>query len=352
MSLLEEVRARIQPLDADAMDMARARQDRLIKPQGALGRLEQLAIQIAGIRSQARPNLQRPVVVIMAADHGIASHGVSAYPIEVSAQMVINHLRGGAGISVLARHVGAQLIVVDMGVASDLPPHPALLDHKIARGTADFSRAPAMSREQARQAVETGIVIASDLAAAGVDVLAPGDKGIGNTTASSAIVAAITGRPVAEVTGRGTGIDDAALARKIALIEGALSLHRPDPTDGLDVLAKLGGFEIGGLAGLMIGAVERRVPVLVDGFISGAAALLVCTLAPAAQPYLIAAHRSVERGHQAVFAWLKQEPLLDLGMRLGEGTGAALGISLCQAACKILNEMATFEEAGVSDRLA
>jgi nicotinate-nucleotide--dimethylbenzimidazole phosphoribosyltransferase len=284
----------------------------------------------------------------MAGDHGVAAQGVSLYPAEVTPQMVLNFLRGGAAINVLARHVGARVVVVDIGVAVDLPPHPDLLVRKIAHGTRDFSREPAMSREQAQQAVETGIAVVEEVIAAGVDVVATGDMGIGNTTPSSAIVAAITGQPVAEVTGRGTGLDDAGLARKVAVIEAALALHQPDPTDGLDVLAKVGGLEIGGLAGVMIGAAARRVPVAVDGFISGAAALIACALAPAVQPYLIAGHRSVERGHQAVFGRLDLEPLLDLGLRLGEGTGAVLAISLCQAACKVLDEMATFDEAGVS----
>lgn len=348
MSRLEQTIAQIAPLDSEAMAAARARQAVLTKPQGALGRLETLATQIAGITGNPRPRLFQPAVVVMAGDHGVAAQGVSLYPAEVTPQMVLNFLRGGAAINVLARHVGARVVVVDIGVAVDLPPHPELLVRKIAHGTRDFSREPAMSREQAQQAVETGIAVVEDVITAGVDVVATGDMGIGNTTPSSAIVAAITGRPVAEVTGRGTGLDDAGLARKVAVIEAALALHQPDPTDGLDVLAKVGGLEIGGLAGVMIGAAARRVPVVVDGFISGAAALIASALAPAVQPYLIAGHRSVERGHQAVFGRLDFEPLLDLGLRLGEGTGAVLAISLCKAACKILDEMATFGEAGVS----
>lgn len=348
MSRLEQTIAQIAPLNGEAMTAARARQAVLTKPQGALGRLETLATQIAGITGNPRPRLLEPAVVVMAGDHGVAAQGVSLYPAEVTPQMVLNFLRGGAAINVLARHVGARVVVVDIGVAVDLPPHPDLLVRKIAHGTRDFSREPAMSREQAQRAVETGIAVVEEVIAAGVDVVATGDMGIGNTTPSSAIVAAITGQPVAEVTGRGTGLDDAGLARKVAVIEAALALHQPDPSDGLDVLAKVGGLEIGGLAGVMIGAAARRVPVTVDGFISGAAALIACTLAPAVQPYLIAGHRSVERGHQAVFGRLDLEPLLDLGLRLGEGTGAVLAISLCQAACKVLDEMATFDEAGVS----
>ncbi len=350
MSLLTETIAQIRPLDAAAMTSARARQDMLTKPQGALGRLEMLSIQVAGITGAPRPRLRKPAVVVMAADHGVAHQGVSAFPAEVTPQMVLNFLSGGAAINVLARHVGAQVVVVDIGVAADLPTHPDLIAHKVALGTADFSTTPAMSLAQAHEALEVGIAVVNALIDSGVDIIATGDMGIGNTTPSSAITAALTGRPVAEVTGRGTGVDDAGLQRKIAVIEAALALHRPDPANALDVLSKVGGFEIGGLAGVMIGAAARHVPVVVDGFISGAAALIACSLVPAAQPYLIAAHRSVERGHQAVFAQLDIEPLVDLGMRLGEGTGAVLGISLVQAACKVLDEMATFGEAGVADK--
>lgn len=348
MSRLAETIASIRALDQTAMNMARARQDQLTKPRGALGRLETLSIQIAGMTGNPRPCLRAPAVVIMAADHGIAHQKVSAYPVEVTAQMVLNFLAGGAAINVLARHIGARVLVVDMGIAVDMPLHPDLRVCKMALGTADFTREPAMSRIRALSAVETGIALVTNLIEAGVDIVATGEMGIGNTSASSAIVAAITRRSVVEVTGRGTGVDDAGLERKIALIEQALARHQPDPDDGLDVLAKVGGFEIGGLAGVMLGAAARGLPVVVDGFISGAAALIACTLAPTLRPYLIAAHRSVERGHQAIFEQLDLEPLFDLGMRLGEGTGAVLGISLCQAACKVLDEMATFAEAGVT----
>ncbi|HEU5102233.1 MAG TPA: nicotinate-nucleotide--dimethylbenzimidazole phosphoribosyltransferase [Roseiflexaceae bacterium] len=348
MSLLNETISQIAPLDAAAMQAARARQARLTKPAGSLGRLEELAIRIAGITGQARPRLLQPAVIVMAGDHGVARQGVSAYPAEVTPQMVLNFLHGGAAINVLSRHIGARVVVVDMGVASPIAPHPGLLDRKLALGTCDFTVEPAMTPEQAQQAIETGIAIVADAIAGGADLIATGDMGIGNTTASSAIVAAITGEPATAVAGRGTGVDDGGLARKVAAIERALALHQPDSSDGLDVLAKVGGFEIGGLAGVIIGTAARRVPVVVDGFISGAAALIACALAPAAQPYLIAGHRSVERGHAAVFARLDLQPLLDLGMRLGEGTGAVLAQSLCQAACKALDEMATFDEAGVS----
>ena len=350
MNHLNETIARIAPLDAMATRAARARQEQLTKPAGSLGRLEALSIQIAGITGQARPQLHQPAVIVMAADHGVTRQGVSAYPAEVTPQMVLNFLGGGAAINVLARHVGARVVVVDMGVASPIAAHPDLLDRKIAPGTRDVTVEPAMTREQAQTALETGIAVVEDVIAQGADLVATGDMGIGNTTAASAIVAALTGESAASVTGRGTGVDDAGLARKIAVIERALALHRPNPADGLDVLANVGGFEIAGLAGVIIGAAARRVPVVIDGFISGAAALIAHTLAPAVQPYLIAGHRSVERGHTAVFNQLDLEPLLDLGMRLGEGTGAVLAQSFCIAACKTLDEMATFGEAGVSTR--
>jgi nicotinate-nucleotide--dimethylbenzimidazole phosphoribosyltransferase len=342
----------IQPLDVNAAQAARARQDQLTKPQGSLGRLEALSIQLAGITARPRPRFHQPVVITMAADHGIARQGVSAYPSEVTPQMVLNFLCGGAAINVLARHVGARVAVVDIGVAADLPGHPDLINKKIARGTRDFSMESAMTREEAERAVNAGIEVVTREIERGADIIGTGDMGIGNTSASSAIVATITRRPVAEVTGRGTGVDDAGLVHKIAVLERALAARCPNPDDALDVLSKVGGLEIGGLAGVMIGAAARRVPVVIDGFISGAAALIACGLAPAVQAYLIAAHRSVEIGHRAVLEHLRLDPLLDLDLRLGEGTGAALGISLCLAASRILDEMATFGEAGVSEKSA
>jgi nicotinate-nucleotide--dimethylbenzimidazole phosphoribosyltransferase len=349
-TLLEKTIANIQPLDAEAVKAARARQDQLTKPLGALGRLETLSIQLAGITVQARPHFKQPAIITMTGDHGIARQGVSAYPAEVTPQMVLNFLHGGAAINVLAKHVGARVVVVDMGVASDLPAHPDLVNARIANGTRDFSIGPAMTHDEAQRAIQAGIEIATREILRGADILGTGDMGIGNTTPSAAITATITHRSVKEVTGRGTGIDDAGLKHKIAMIERALDVNNPNPSDGLDVLAKVGGFEIGGLAGVMIGAAARRVPVVIDGFISGAAALIAYTIAPAVQPYLIAAHRSVEIGHRAILDHLRVEPLLDLDLRLGEGTGAALGISLCIAAAKILDEMATFADAGVSEK--
>jgi nicotinate-nucleotide--dimethylbenzimidazole phosphoribosyltransferase len=350
MSLLTQTISKIQSLDENAMQAARERQAQLTKPQGSLGRLEEISIQLAGITGQARPRISQPVVITMAGDHGVALQGVSAYPREVTPQMVLNFLRGGAAINVLARHVGARVLVVDMGVASDFAPDADLVSKKIAFGTHDFTLGPAMTRDEAQRAVKAGMEVAAHEIERGADMLATGDMGIGNTTPSSAIVAAFTGRPAAQVTGRGTGVDDAGLARKVAVIEQALQVNQPDASDALDVLSKVGGFEIGGLAGVMLGAAAQRVPVVMDGFISGAAALIAYHLAPSVQPYLIAAHRSVEIGHRVVLEHLKLKPLFDLDLRLGEGTGAALGISLCQAACKILDEMATFGEAGVATK--
>ena len=352
MERLDATVRRIGPLDQEAMAAARARQDTLTKPRNSLGRLEDLSVQMAGIQGRAIPRIEHKAVVTMAGDHGVAREGVSAYPAEVTPQMVLNFLAGGAGINVLARHVGARVVVVDVGVAVDLPADPALVVRKVGYGTGNLATGPAMTREQAARAIEVGIEIVEAEVARGLDIVATGDMGIGNTTPSAAIVAAITGAPVAAVTGRGTGVDEAGLARKVAAVERALAVNRPDPADALDVLATVGGFEIAGLAGVIVGAAANRVAVVVDGFISGAAALIAASLAPAAKPYMIAGHLSVEGGHAYALRHLGLEPLLDLRMRLGEGTGAVLAISLVEAATKVLAQMATFSEAGVSDRQA
>jgi nicotinate-nucleotide--dimethylbenzimidazole phosphoribosyltransferase len=351
MDKLQNTINRIEPLDQEAMRQAQARQDNLTKPQGSLGLLEELSVKVAGIQGTARPKIRDKVIVTMAGDHGVAAEGVSLYPQEVTAQMVYNFLRGGAGINVLGRHVGARVVVVDMGVATDLEPHPELLAKKVAYGTKNMARGPAMSREEAIQAIETGIEIVESELSRGIDIVGTGDMGIGNTTPSSAIVAALTGAPVADVTGRGTGIDDEQLAYKVETIERALAVNRPDPADTLGVLAKVGGLEIGGIAGVVLGAAAHRLPVVIDGFISGAGALIAAELAPQVKDYLVAAHLSVELGHRLVLERLGLTPLLNLNMRLGEGTGAALGISLVEAAVKVLNEMATFADAGVSEAM-
>jgi nicotinate-nucleotide--dimethylbenzimidazole phosphoribosyltransferase len=264
--------------------------------------------------------------------------------------MVDNFLRGGAAINVLARHVGARVVVVDMGVAIDLPPSPGLIIRKIAYGTGNIAQGPAMSREQAEQAILAGAEIVSGLIDEGLDILATGDMGIGNTTPSAAIAAALTGQPVGEIAGRGTGVDDIGLQSKISAIQRALQINQPDLKDGIDVLAKIGGFEIGGLAGAILAAAANRRPVVIDGFISTAAAMIAASLAPQVRDYLIAAHTSQELGHHRMMEWLGIQPLLDLQMRLGEGTGAVLAMSLVEAACKILAEMSTFAEAGVSEK--
>jgi nicotinate-nucleotide--dimethylbenzimidazole phosphoribosyltransferase len=348
MSTLEQTIQAICPLDTASMAAARARQDALTKPPGSLGRLEALSIQVAGITGQARPIIRDKAIIICAGDHGVAAQGVSAFPPEVTPQMVHNFLAGGAAVNVLARHVGARVVVVDAGVAANFEPQPGLAIRKVARGTADMTRGPAMSRVQAVQAIEAGIEALEDEITCGLDIVATGDMGIGNTTSSSAIVAAITGRPVAEVTGRGTGIDDRRLAYKIAVIGRALDVNRPDPGDALDVLSKVGGFEIGAIAGVILGAAAHRIPVVIDGFISTAGALIAGELAPLARDHMIAAHASTEIGHRAMLAHLGLSPCLDLNLRLGEGTGAALVLSIVEAACSVLDEMATFGEAGVS----
>jgi nicotinate-nucleotide--dimethylbenzimidazole phosphoribosyltransferase len=347
---LESLIAQIQPLDQKAMAAAQVRQDALTKPQGSLGRLEQLSIQVAGISGKAMPRIEDKLVLVMAGDHGVVAEGVSAYPQEVTPQMVANFLNGGAAINVLAHHVGARMLVVDMGIAVPLPPHPNLIVKKIALGTRNIAIGPAMTRQQALEAILAGAEIVNAQIETGMDILATGDMGIGNTTPSAAIAAVFTGRPEAEIAGRGTGVDDAGLQRKISVIQQALQVNRPDPKDGLDVLARVGGFEIGGLAGAILASAAHRCPVVIDGFISTAAAMIAVSLAPQTRDYLIAAHTSMELGHHLMMDWLGVEPLLDLQMRLGEGTGAALAISLVEAACKILTEMATFDEAGVSEK--
>lgn len=340
----------IPPFDETAAEAARQRQNRLTKPTGALGRLESLSIQLAGITARPRPRFQNKAVILMAADHGVAGEGVSAYPPEVTAQMVLNFQRGGAAINVLARQAGAQVSVVDIGVNYDFQNMPGIWHRKIARGTANLRRQPAMTCAQAEQAIQTGLEVAEEHIRQGVDLIATGEMGIGNTTPAAAITAVMTGQPVEAVTGRGTGLDEAGLARKIEVIRAAIALHQPDPADALDVLAKIGGLEIGGLAGVMLAAAARRVPVVVDGFISGAAALIAAGLKPEIKPYLIASHLSQEIGHRAVWEALGLRPLLDLDLRLGEGSGAVLAFHLIEAAARILDEMATFDEAGVSDR--
>ena len=341
----------IPPIDKQAAKQAQARQNRLTKPPGSLGRLEEISLQLAGMKADPMPEVSNKAVIVMAADHGVALEGVSAFPVEVTKQMVLNFLHGGAAINVLARQAGAATHIVDIGVASDFDPSlPGLWRRKIAHGTRNMAKEPAMTRVQAEQALACGMEVLAEIAEKGLDVIATGDMGIGNTTSSAAIVAVMAGLPVDKVTGRGTGLDDAGLLRKIQVIEQAIAVNQPDPNDPMDVLCKVGGLEIAGLAGVMIAAAARRIPVAVDGFISTAAAMIGVGLVPDVRHYLFGAHRSVEIGHQVMHRYLGLTPLLNLNLRLGEGTGAVLAFHLLEAACRLLREMATFDEAGVSDK--
>ena len=350
-NLIDQTLAKIIPPDQSAMDAARARQDTLTKPQGSLGRLEELSITLAGIFMDPIPKINRKAVILAAGDHGVVAEGVSAYPQEVTPAMVGNFLAGGAAINVLARHVGASIVVLDAGVAADLPDDPAMRAVKIGRGTANMAIGPAMSREDAIKCIEAGIAAADEQIAKGADLIAFGDMGIGNTTPSSAITAVVTGADPSVTTGRGTGLDDPALAHKVEVVRRSIEVNKPDAKDGLDLLAKVGGFEIGMLAGAMLGTAAAHRPAVVDGFISGAAALIAWALAPTLSHYLIASHQSVEPGHRIGMETMGLTPLLDMGMRLGEGSGATLAMPIIEAAAKCLAEMATFADAGVAERI-
>ena len=340
----------IPPIDTVSAQKATERQNNLTKPAKSLGRLEEISIQLAGMKADPFPKVDRKAVIVMAADHGVALEGVSAYPPEVTQQMVLNFLHGGAAINVLARQAGASVTIVDIGVASEFDPSiPGLMRRKVTHGTRNLAKGPAMTRVEAEKAIAEGMDVLAQVATNGLDLVATGDMGIGNTTPSSAIAAVLTGLPVASVTGRGTGVDDAGLAHKIQIIKQAIALNQPDPRDALDVLCKVGGLEIAGLAGVMIAAAARRIPAVVDGFISTAAAMIAVGLVPDVCNYLFSAHQSVEIGHRAMLEHLGLIPLLDLNLRLGEGTGAALAFHLIEASSRILREMATFAEAGVSE---
>ncbi|MFC2050490.1 nicotinate-nucleotide--dimethylbenzimidazole phosphoribosyltransferase [Chloroflexota bacterium] len=348
-SSLDTILKEIKPLDSLAMAAAQSRQNSLTKPHGSLGRLEELSIQIAGIKSQVKPRLEHKTIITMVADHGVTAETVSLYPQDVTRQMVLNFLKGGAAINVLAELIGARVIVVDMGVKGGFQPLPGLLCKMIDFGTQNMAQGPAMTHQQAIDALEAGIQVVEAEMGKRLDIIGTGDMGIGNTTASSAIFAALSGKSPKKVTGRGTGIADRQLAHKIKVIEKALSVNKPNPKDPLDVLAKVGGFEIGGIAGVILAGAAYRIPVVIDGFISGAAALIATGLSPQAKDYLITAHLSAEAGHELLLQFLGLKPLLNLNMRLGEGTGAVLGIFLAEAATRTLNQMATFAEAGVSE---
>lgn len=350
MEILNGALARIKPVDPALLAAAQTKLDNKTKPLGSLGRLEEFGRRVAAISGSMTPDLGKKVIYTFAGDHGVVEVGVSAFPKEVTPQMVFNFLNGGAGVNVLARHAGAEVRVVDMGVDFDFGEIPGLIDRKIARGTKNLAKEPAMSREEAVAALEAGITLALDAKAEGVALLGTGDMGIGNTTPSSAIIAAFSGISVRELTHRGTGINDAALEKKITAIEQGLALNRPDPQDPIDVLAKVGGFEIAGIAGLVLGAAATGIPVVIDGFISTAGALIASELHPSVKEYIFAAHKSVEIGHTFMLQRMGAEPILDLGLRLGEGTGAALAMNLIEAGIKVLGEMASFAEAGVSEQ--
>ncbi|WP_243370357.1 nicotinate-nucleotide--dimethylbenzimidazole phosphoribosyltransferase [Geotalea sp. SG265] len=350
MGILQETLEQIRGVDPALLTDAQKVLDNKTKPPGSLGRLEEFARRyVAIIADPENPELLgNKVIYTFAADHGVVEEGVSLYPMEVTRQMVFNFLNGGAGVNVLARHVGAEVRVVDMGVDHHFGMVPGLVVRKIARGSANLAKGPALTRDQAVAALEAGIGLAAQAKKEGVTMLGTGDMGIGNTTPSSAIIAAISGKTVREVTHRGTGINDAALENKIRVIEQGLTVNKPDPKDAVDVLAKVGGLEIAGIAGLVLGAAANRIPVVVDGFISTAGALIAAELNPQAKDYMFAAHESVEIGHRFMLEHIGLKPILDLQMRLGEGTGAALAMGLIEAGVKIYTEMATFAEAGVT----
>jgi nicotinate-nucleotide--dimethylbenzimidazole phosphoribosyltransferase len=343
----------IGPLDGAWVNKARERTARLALPPRALGRLHDISERLCGIFRSLEPDVSRRAVLVMAGDHGVAAEGVSAFPQEVTGEMVKNFLRGGAGINALARWVGAEVVVVDMGIIPDLdiaslPGSDQLRVCKVGHGTANMARGPAMSRDQAEETILHGFRLAAERFERGIQLIGTGDMGIANTTPSAAIGVAITGIPVQSMVGRGTGVDDEGLLRKRSVIERALAVNQPDGSDGLDVLAKVGGFEIGGIAGCILAAAHHRRPVVIDGFISTAGALIAHALCPAVLDYVFAGHRSEESGHRAMLSHLGLEPILDLGLRLGEGTGAALAMGTMEAATRVFREVLTFDEAGVS----
>lgn len=338
----------ILPIDRARQQEYQARLDNLTKPQGSLGLLEAIASRYGAIRHPDVGSIARKCLFTFAADHGVSHEGVSLYPREVTAQMVYNFLRGGAAINVLCRHSGITNIIVDVGVDHDFGNIDGLVDRKVRRGTRNFLEGPAMTREEAERAIQAGFDLATAEIAGGAGLIGTGEMGIGNTTATSAILAATASLPPEDVTGHGTGVDEQGRLRKIEVVRRALALHRPDPSDPLDVLAKVGGFEIAAIMGVALAGASRRVPVVIDGFISTAGAILAMQLCPRVQEYLFFSHCSWEAGHDRVLAWLGVRPLLDLDLRLGEGTGAAMAMNVIDAAVKLMMEMATFDEASVS----
>jgi nicotinate-nucleotide--dimethylbenzimidazole phosphoribosyltransferase len=347
---LRELCAQVPDPNPATAAAARARLDRLTKPPGSLGALEPLIVRLAAITGQVQPTFAQPAVLLAAGDHGVVHEQISAYPQSVTAQMVLNFLRGGAAINALAASAGARVIVVDAGVVADLPDHPGLQRASAGRGTRNLLREPAMTRAEAAAAIVAGARIAADEIESGLDLLALGEMGIGNTTAAACLTSAFTGAPPELTTGRGAGLDDARLEHKRAVVAAALGRARPMPADALGVLAELGGFEIAFLAGAALAAAARRVPVVLDGYITASAALVGVTLAPNLRHFLIAAHRSAEPGHRVALDHLDLQPLLTLDMRLGEGSGAAIALPIIQGAARVMRDMATFEQAGVDDQ--
>jgi len=344
---IDQLIKNIRPLNDEAMQKAAARLNNLTKPVGSLGVLEDLAIQLAGITGEVMPKVENKMVVVMAGDHGVVEEGVSPAPQSVTTQMVYNFINGGAGINVLSRCVGAQVKVVDIGVADKNLANPNLISRKIRLGTANMAKGPAMSREEALQAIQVGVDVASGVIDRGVNLLGTGEMGIGNTTSSSAILKVYTDAALTTIVGRGVGLNDEGVLNKIKVIETALLVNNPNPADPIDVLAKVGGLEIAGMTGLFLGAAARQVPIVIDGFISGVAAFIAYNLAPQVKGYSIASHLSEEPGHKLVLELMGLEPMLRMRLRLGEGTGAALAFQIIEAATRVISEMATFEEAGV-----
>jgi len=352
MSLLTETVAAIEPASSEAISAAELRQSMLTKPLGSLGALEELGTRLCGMYGQCPPPMPEPVTIaVFAGDHGVHAQGVSPWPQEVTIQMVGNFLAGGAVINAFGRQVGAQVVVIDIGVAGEVPPAPGLQVSKIAAGTADMTQGPAMTLAQVLAAIDVGIGVARDAVTAGSRLLVTGDMGIANTTASAALISVLTGMDVADVTGRGTGIDNPMLVHKVSVIETAIRVNQTSPTDDpLAVLAAVGGFEHAGVVGYLLAAAALRTPVILDGVIACSAALVARAIAPAAADYWIAGHRSVEPGASAALDHLGLAPLVDLQLRLGEGSGAALAVPLVQASARILREVATFDSAGVSNK--
>lgn len=352
---LKEIIEGIGAMDGEWVEKARQRTAQLVMPTRALGRLHEIAERLCGINKTLKPSINRKAILVMAGDHGVVEQGVSAYPQVITGEMVRTFLRGGAGINVLARHADAEVWVVDMGIIPELDNTSTdggdrLLIRKVAKGTSDFAKGPAMTRQEAEKAILTGFQLATDLFQKGVDILGTGDMGIGNTTPSAAIGTVLTGRGLEEMVGRGTGVDDEGLLRKQEAIRQGIHLNQPNPEDGVDVLSKIGGFEIGGIAGCVLAGAYHSRPVVIDGFISTAGALVAHAICPDVVDYLFAGHCSEEPGHKLMLSYLGLHPVLDLGMRLGEGTGAALAMGIMEGSVRIFQDMLTFDEAGVSDK--